>query len=150
AAAAALAGYAAGVAGQASARLQTVEGEAAAARWLDAEEATMRQVLAWAMEHDTSVALRLTVALAPWWLLRARLAGRGPLLRQVGERAEPGSREWCAAQFWLGRTARFSVIWSGRWTTSPRSATPSGPGIAADAGRGPDRPVLGIAGAGPD
>jgi tetratricopeptide (TPR) repeat protein len=61
------------------------------------------------MEHDTSVALRLTVALAPWWLLRGRLAGQYPLLRQVAERAEPGSNEWCIAQFWLGSTARFSA-----------------------------------------
>ncbi len=33
---------------QAAAGLQTDAGEAAAARWLDAEDATMRQVLAWA------------------------------------------------------------------------------------------------------
>jgi predicted ATPase len=41
AAEAALARWAAGVAGQAGAGLQTVEGEAAGARWLDAEDATM-------------------------------------------------------------------------------------------------------------
>src|SRR5207344_3319181 len=46
-AAAALAGYALVVAEQAAAGLQTVEGELAAARWLDAEDATMAQVLAW-------------------------------------------------------------------------------------------------------
>jgi hypothetical protein len=44
-AAAALAGYALGVARQA-AGLQSGDGELAAARWLDAEDATMRQVLA--------------------------------------------------------------------------------------------------------
>src|SRR5207344_1156780 len=43
----ALAGYALRVAKQAAAGLQTVEGELAAARWLDAEDATMAQVLAW-------------------------------------------------------------------------------------------------------
>ena len=47
AAGAALARWAADVAGQAAAGLGTVEGEVAAARWLDAEEATMAQVLAW-------------------------------------------------------------------------------------------------------
>jgi predicted ATPase len=41
-AAAALAGYALVVAEQAAAGLQTVEGELAAARWLDAEDAMMR------------------------------------------------------------------------------------------------------------
>jgi hypothetical protein len=38
----------------------------------------MRQVLAWAMDHDPSVAQRLAVVLAWWWLLRGRLAGQSP------------------------------------------------------------------------
>jgi hypothetical protein len=37
----------------------------AAARWLDAEDATLRRVLAWAMQHDQDISLRLTAALAP-------------------------------------------------------------------------------------
>lgn len=45
-AAAALAAYARGVVERAAAGLQTTTGEAAAARWLDAEDATTRQVLA--------------------------------------------------------------------------------------------------------
>ena len=40
-----------------------------------------------------------------WWTLRGRLAGQGPLLRELAGRAEPGSDGWCAAQFWLGWTA---------------------------------------------
>ena len=52
AASAALARHAVEVAGQAAAGLQTIEGELAAARRLDAEDATMAQVLAWAMDHD--------------------------------------------------------------------------------------------------
>ena len=56
-AAAALAGYAVEVAEQAAAGLQTsTAAEVAAARWLDAEDATMRQVLAWAMDHDPAAA----------------------------------------------------------------------------------------------
>ena len=51
-AAAALAGWAVEVAEQAAAGLQTIEGEAPAARWLDAEDATIRQALDWAAEHD--------------------------------------------------------------------------------------------------
>ena len=66
-AAAALAGYALGVAEQAAAGLQTRAGELEAARWLDAEDATMRQVLAWARDDDPAVALRLAVALGWWW-----------------------------------------------------------------------------------
>ena len=69
-AAVALAGYAQTEAEQAAAGLQSHTGEVAAARWLDAEDATMRQVLTWAMHNDAATALRLAVALAPWWMLR--------------------------------------------------------------------------------
>jgi tetratricopeptide (TPR) repeat protein len=60
------------------------------------------------MDHGAAVALRLAVALAPWWELRGRMADKYPLLRQVARCAEPGSDGWCAAQFWLGRSAEFS------------------------------------------
>jgi non-specific serine/threonine protein kinase len=103
--AAALVGWAVDVAGQAAAGLQSAEGELAAARWLDAEDATLRQVLAWAMDHDPDVAVRLAVALVPWWSLRGRLTGQYPLLRQVAGRATPGSDAWSTAQFWLGMAA---------------------------------------------
>ena len=89
--------------------LQTSDGELAAARWLDAEDATMRQALAWAMEHDTAVALRLANALGWWWFLRGRLAGEYPLLCQAAGRAEAGSGGWCAAQLWLGWAAQYSA-----------------------------------------
>ena len=65
----------------------------------------MRQVLAWARDHDHGVAVRLAVALAPWWLLRGRLAAEHSGLSEAAGHAEPGSEVWCAAQFWLGRTA---------------------------------------------
>jgi DNA-binding CsgD family transcriptional regulator len=107
-AAAALAGHALAVAEQAAAGLQTVAGEQDAGRWLDAEDATMRQVLAWAIDRDTAMALRLALALAPWWMLRGRLAGMYQALRAAAGRAEPGSDQWCAAQFWLGWAAIFS------------------------------------------
>jgi DNA-binding CsgD family transcriptional regulator len=108
-AAAALAGYALWVAGQAATGLQTTTGEAPAARWLDAEDATMRRVLGWAVEHDPATALRLARALAWWWLLRGRLPGEYPLLCQAVGRAEAGSDEWCAAQTWLGYAAQASA-----------------------------------------
>ena len=108
-AAVALAGYALRVARQAAAGLWTITGEAPGARWLDAEDATTRQALAWAMEHDTSAALRLAGALAWWWFLRGRLAGEYRLLCQAAGGAEAGSGGWCAAQLWLGWAAQFSV-----------------------------------------
>jgi predicted ATPase/DNA-binding CsgD family transcriptional regulator/DNA-binding XRE family transcriptional regulator len=107
-AAAALAGYALGVAEEAAAGLQTRAGEREAARWLDAEDATMRQVLAWARGHDPEVALRLAAALGWWWFLRGRLAGQCSLLAEVTDYAEPGSDRWCPAQLFLAWATYFS------------------------------------------
>ena len=128
-AAAALAGYALRVAEEAAAGLQTSTGEVAAARWLDAEDPTTRQVLAWAIAHDAALAVRLADALGWWWWLRGRLPGQYPLLGEVAGLAEPGSDGWCAiaSAGWAGpRSSR--PIWPGRWAISPRSATPWGTG----------------------
>ena len=108
-AAAALAGHALRVARQAAAGLQSGDGELAAARWLDAEDATMRQALGWAVAHDPALALRLAGALGWWWVLRGRLAGEYPLLCQAAGGAEAGSDRWCTAQIWLGWAAQFSA-----------------------------------------
>jgi non-specific serine/threonine protein kinase len=108
AAAAALAGYALRVAEEAAAGLLSDDGELAAARWLDAEDATTRQSLGWAMDHDTPVALGLANALGLWWVLRGRLAGEYRLLWQAADRAEAGSGGWCIAQILLGWAAQFS------------------------------------------
>ncbi len=112
-AAAALAGYALAVAEKAAAGLQTRSGERESARWLDAEDATMRQVLAWAMGHDPEVALRLAIALGWWWFLRGRLAGQCPLLAEITGYAEPGCDQWCAVQFLLAWAAEFSADMAG-------------------------------------
>ena len=107
--AAALARYALGVAEDAAAGLQTSTGEAAAARRMDAEDATMVQVLAWAMDHDVVMALRLADALSWWWWLRGGLPGQYSLLRELAGRAEPGSDGWCAIQCLLGQAASFAA-----------------------------------------
>ena len=104
-AAAALAGWAVETAEQAAAGLQTRTGEADAARWLDAEDAAMRQVLSWAMGRDRETALRLAGALDSWWILRGRLPGLYPLLAELAGYAEPGSDRWCSVQFWAGWAA---------------------------------------------
>jgi predicted ATPase/DNA-binding CsgD family transcriptional regulator len=111
-----LAGYALRVAEQAagdSGHGPAAAGEVAAARWVDAEDATMRQVLAWAVDHDPATAVRLAVALGWWWVLRGRLAGQYALLCEVAERAEPGSDGWCAVQFWVYRAALFCLDLAG-------------------------------------
>jgi len=104
-AAAALAGWALRVAEEAADGLQSTSGELAAGRWLDAEDATTRQVLAWAADHDADIALRLAVALSWWWLQRGRVAEGHPLLREAARHAVPGDDAWCAAHLWLGRIA---------------------------------------------
>jgi predicted ATPase/class 3 adenylate cyclase/DNA-binding CsgD family transcriptional regulator len=107
AAAAALARHALEVAGQAAAGLATSTGELAAIRLLDAEDATMRQALAWALEHDPDAALRLAVALAPWWRSRGRGVEGYSLLRAAAGHAAPRSDAWCAAQIWLALLALY-------------------------------------------
>ena len=108
--AAALAGCALAAAEAAMSGLTAeMTGEVAAALWLDAEDATMRWALDWALEHDTAlghdaaVAPRLAVALSWWWQVRGRLASQVPLLRAAVDRAAVGSDAWCAGHIWLGQ-----------------------------------------------
>jgi predicted ATPase len=100
---AALAAYAAEVAGQAAVELYTGSKEVAGVRHLDAEEVTLRHALAWASDHDPAAAMRLTLAVAPWWRLRGRLSSQAPLLAAAVEYAEAGSDEWCSARIFLGQ-----------------------------------------------
>ncbi len=106
----ALTGYALRVAEEAGSGL-TAGDEVAAARWLDAEDATLRQALDWALAHDAAVVHdaavgpRLATALAWWWQIRGRLASQVPLLRAAVDRAAAGSEAWCASHTWLGQAA---------------------------------------------
>jgi DNA-binding CsgD family transcriptional regulator len=109
AAAGSLARYAVSVAEDASAGMQASTGELAAVRLLDAEDATMRQVLARAKDHDPAMALRLGVALGWWWVLRGRLSGQYSLLAELAGQASVGSGEWCAAQSFLGQASLYSA-----------------------------------------
>ena len=99
---AALAAYAAEVAWEAGSELYTGTREVAGVRHLDAEDVTLRHALDWASDHDPEAAMRLTLALAPWWRLRGRLSSHAPLLAAAAEYAEAGSDEWCSARLFLG------------------------------------------------
>jgi hypothetical protein len=120
---AALARYAVAVAEQAAAGLQTRTGERDAARWLDAEGAAIWQALAWAVAHDLAVAERLVDALGWWWTSRGRLPAVVPLLGELAGRAEPGSDQWCTAQFWLGYAAQDAADYARAGGTTPRCGT---------------------------
>jgi predicted ATPase/DNA-binding CsgD family transcriptional regulator len=98
---AALARHAVQIAEEAAAGLWTIDGEAAAAQWLDAEDATTATVLTWAAEHDLDTALRLAAALGLWWELRGRLVSKHGLLSALAGRAEPGSSGWRDLQWWI-------------------------------------------------
>jgi predicted ATPase/DNA-binding CsgD family transcriptional regulator len=102
---AALAADAAEMAGEAALGLFTRSREADSLRQLDAEDATVRHALAWAMEHDPAMSVRLTLAQAQWWQLRGRLVSQAPLLVAAAEYADPGSDDWCAARLLLGQVA---------------------------------------------
>jgi predicted ATPase/DNA-binding CsgD family transcriptional regulator len=105
-AAGALAGYALRVAEDAMPGTGAGTGEVAAARRLDAEDATMRRALDWALEHhDADRGPKLATALAWWWQIRGRLAGHVQLLRAATDRAVPGSDAWCAGRLWLGQAS---------------------------------------------
>jgi DNA-binding CsgD family transcriptional regulator len=136
-AAAALAGYALRVAEDAMSEQTAGAGEVAAARWLDAEDATMRQALDRALAHDaalahdSAVAPRLAVALAWWWHIRGRLAAQAPLLRAAVDRAAAGGDAWCTGHIWLGQAALDSADPAGalrHFTTVRDAIGDRGPG----------------------
>ena len=105
-AAAALARYALQVAEQAAAGMQTSAGELAAARWLDAEDVTVHQGLAWALQHDPDC--RAAPGRSRWrpgGSIRGRMVAGYALLRAAAGHAGPGSDAWCAAHYWLGQAA---------------------------------------------
>ena len=123
-AAAALARYALRVAGQAAAGAQSGDGELAAPRWLDAEDATTRQVLAWAMEHDPARALRLANALAWWWFLRAGWPTSTGCSARPPDTPRRAAEDGAPRSSGSARPRRTQPIWPQRSAISPRSATP--------------------------
>ena len=122
-AAAALAGFALGLAEEAAAGMKTSPGEADAARWLDAEDATVHHVLAWALGYDPPVAVRMAVALGPWWFVRGRWASGYDLLSAAAEHAAEGGQQWCAVQFWLGCVSQDTAVGAGHFEAAGDALT---------------------------
>ena len=95
------------LAARAAADMTASATELQAAAWLDAEDATMHQALAWAVEHDPAAAVRMAVALGPWWMLRGRRLGQGHAwLKDAADRVGPADPAWCAGQVLLGETTQ--------------------------------------------
>jgi len=105
-AAAALAAHALHVAERAAGQMSVRSGERPAVLWLEAEDAAVQQGLAWALDHDPPAALRLAVALAPWWVVRGRWIQGVGLLRRAIEQAGPAAGARYTAHVWLGYLAR--------------------------------------------
>ena len=104
-AASGLALYAQQAAERAADQMASPDEELSAARWLDAEEGAAHQALVWALDHDRPTALRLAVALAPWWLMRGRWIQGSALLQRAIEQTDPTAGPWYPAHIWLGRLA---------------------------------------------
>ncbi len=123
-AAAALAAYALSVAERAAFGAQVGAGELAAGQWLDAEDATTQQALSWAQQRDPQTALRLAVALAPWWVLRGRHVTGYELLHAAVQRVPDSDGSLCAAQYWLGVLASYSDMAAalGHYTAAVQTA----------------------------
>ena len=130
AARAALTRFAVGVAEQAATAMRTSPGESPAVRWLDTEDATLRRALDWAFGHAPASAVRLVVALGPWWYIRGQLAGVLPLLRAAAAQAEEPGDLWCGVQYLIGQAGHIG----GDFTLARDSATAV---IEAAAGRAP-------------
>jgi non-specific serine/threonine protein kinase len=78
--------------------------EAEAARWFDAEHDNLVAVVEWALGQEPESALRLAVALGPWWEQRGRFSEGWALLGgALTEDASPALA--AAAHRWLGAVA---------------------------------------------
>jgi predicted ATPase/DNA-binding NarL/FixJ family response regulator len=132
-AAAALAAHALDVAEHAAAQMSIRSGERPAALWLDAEDAAAHQGLLWALDQDPPTALRLAVALAPWWLVRGRWIQGSGLLRRAVEQTVSDAAIWYTAQLWLGHLARgtFDQDLAARHYSTVVTALSGGPPTAA-------------------
>jgi non-specific serine/threonine protein kinase len=103
AARAALAGYSLKVAEQATRSMHGGPAERLAVRWLDTENDTIRRALDWALAHRPDIAVRLVIALGPWWYVRGQLATVLPLMQDAAAYVEAPSDRWSAVQFWVGQ-----------------------------------------------
>lgn len=111
-AASAMAEYGAGIADEFAAAMQRPGRERPAALQFDNDEALLRSCLHWALDHAPATAVRLALALAPWWQLRGHAVTGYPLLARAVEGYSRRGMTWSRAQIWLGRLAHSMAHWS--------------------------------------
>ena len=68
--------------------------------------ANLHQALAWCLGHDPAAALRLAVALAPWWMQRGRFTDGYTWLQAAAGHRGPDDPAWCTGQVMLGEMAQ--------------------------------------------
>jgi predicted ATPase/DNA-binding CsgD family transcriptional regulator len=126
---AALARHALAVAEQASTDLQASGSEIQAARWLEAEDAAIQHAVSWALHHDPASALRMAIAVAPWWAQTGREDAGYKLLSAAAGQAAQDDDAWAEAQYWLGPLAdgKGDMARSHDHYTAARDALASGP-----------------------
>lgn len=80
-------------------------------RWGDAEQDNLREVLEWLLENDPQRALRLAIAMGPWWSLRGHYREGARFLERalVPRRSEVPMDLAVLAEVWLGRMAQFTT-----------------------------------------
>ena len=65
------------------------------------------------LSTSLATALRLVIALSPWWKLRGNLGTGYALLRAAAGHAAPVSDAWCAVRYWLGQAAHAAGDFAG-------------------------------------
>ncbi len=74
--------------------------------WGDAERDNVREVLAWALQHDSETALGLALAMGPWWVIRGHFGEGQAWLDGAVAAAAPISDDPAASvAVWLARLA---------------------------------------------
>ncbi|HEX9033516.1 MAG TPA: LuxR C-terminal-related transcriptional regulator [Streptosporangiaceae bacterium] len=101
--------------------------ELAAARWVDAEQDNLREIMGWARTADPVAGLRLACALGPWWQLRGRFHEGQALLEAVLDAcAAPPVAAQAAAEMWIGRFAEATGDVGRSWAMLERAARRAG------------------------
>lgn len=108
---AAMLAFAVQLATSAATGMRTAGGEADATLRLDAEDSLVREAITLTLDRDVATALRLAVALAPWWQVRGRAPAGYPVLDRAVAGYPDRDELWLAAHVWLGRLAHSTAAY---------------------------------------